>query len=147
MQAEIVNKKGFSDLDILQLIPQRDPMVMVSGLQWASDHSVITWFLIKEGNIFLRDGRFQESGLIENIAQSGAALNGYRAMVNGEPVKNGYIGGIKNLEVHSLPETGVRLTTSVTETYHVMDVSIIVGEVRANDQLIARCEMKVFLQP
>ncbi len=147
MQAEVVNKKNLSDLDILQFIPQRDPMVMVSGLQWASDHAVTTWFLIKEGNIFLKDGRFREEGLIENIAQSGAALNGYHAMVNKEPVKNGYIGGIKNLEVHSLPETGVRLTTSVTETYHVMDTSIIVGEVRVDDQLIARCEMKVFLQP
>jgi len=62
-------------------------------------------------------------------------------------VKNGYIGGIKNLEIFSLPECGVRLTTVVTETYSVMNVSIVLGEVKARDRVIARCEMKVFMQP
>ncbi len=141
-----MNKERISDMNIQDLIPQREPMVMVSGLLSASDHSVTTWFLVEEGNIFLKDGVFQDSGLIENIAQSGAALIGYRALLEGGQVKNGYIGGIKNLEVHSLPETGVYLTTVVTETYHVLDTSILLGEVRTDDQLIARCEMKVFMQ-
>ena len=140
-------KKHISDIDILKLIPQREPMVMVSGLLTADEHSMTTWFLIEEGNIFLRDGKFLESGLIENIAQSGAAMNGYRALVDGEPMKNGYIGGIKNLKINFLPEKGARLTTVVTEINYVMDTSIIEGEIRAGDQIIASCEMKVFLQP
>ena len=147
MHIKIVKKERISDIDILHLIPQREPMVMVSGLLSATDHSVTTWFMIEEGNIFLKDGVFQESGLIENIAQSGAALNGYRALLEGGSVKNGYIGGIKNLEVFSLPPTGVQLSTAVTEAFHVMDTSILLGEVRVDDQLIARCELKVFMQP
>ncbi|MCP4311170.1 MAG: 3-hydroxyacyl-ACP dehydratase [Bacteroidetes bacterium] len=134
-------------MDILSLIPQREPMVMVSGVVSASENSFTTTFLPEEGNIFMKDGCLQESGLIENIAQSAAAMNGYRALLDGEPVKNGYIGGVKNLEIHELPGSGVRLTTRVTETYNVMDTSIIEGEVRTGDQLIARCEMKVFMQP
>ena len=142
-----MKKESISNMDILQLIPQRQPMVLVSGLLSASEKSVTTWFQIEEGNIFVKDGRLQESGLIENIAQSAAAMNGYRARYEGGTVKNGYIGGIKNLEIFSLPESCDRLTTVVTETYRVMDVSIVFGEVKAKDEVIARCEMKVFMQP
>lgn len=141
-----MKKASPENLDILQLIPQREPMVMVSGLLAASEQSVTTFMQLKDENLFLKNGRLLESGLIENIAQSAAAMNGYRALLSGEPVKNGYIGAIKNLEIHALPKTGDRLITRVTETYNVMDTSIIEGEVRLGNQLIARCEMKVFMQ-
>lgn len=135
-----------SDIDILLLIPQREPMLMVSGLQSASGQSITTWFQIEPENIFVEEGKFRESGLIENIAQSAAALNGYRAKIGGEPVKNGYIGAVKNLEIFHLPEVGVRLITSVEETHQVMDASIVEGEIWAGNQLIARCVMKIFIQ-
>jgi predicted hotdog family 3-hydroxylacyl-ACP dehydratase len=146
MHAKTVKEEEIKDLDILSLIPQRAPMVMVSGLLSAGEKSITTFLLIKEENIFIRDGRLQESGIIENIAQSAAAMNGYRALLEGEPVKNGYIGAVKNLEIYALPESSERLTTRVTEIHNVMDASIIEGEVSAGDQLIARCEMKVFMQ-
>ncbi len=70
-----------SDIDIESLIPQREPMLMVSGLCSASDKSITTWFQVEPGNIFVEKGKFRESGLIENIAQTAAALNGYRARI------------------------------------------------------------------
>jgi predicted hotdog family 3-hydroxylacyl-ACP dehydratase len=132
--------------DILKLIPQRAPMVMVSGLYSAAEKEVSTFLRIKEGNIFVRDGKLQESGIIENIAQSAAAMNGYRALASGEPVQNGYIGAIKNLEISVLPACGALLVTKVREIYNVMDASIIEAEVRNENVLVARCEMKVFMQ-
>lgn len=137
---------SLSEIDILSLIPQRAPMVMISGVTESAEGSFGTCFLIEEGNIFLKDGIFQESGLIENIAQSAAAMNGYRALKDGGPVRKGYIGAIKNLEVLALPKTGDRLNTRVKEIHHVMDTSIIHGEVRMEDQLMAQCEMRVFIQ-
>ena len=147
MHVDLVKRKPITDVDIYSLIPQRPPMVMVSGLLAADKQSITTSFLIEEDNIFVNDGLFRESGLIENIAQSAAAMNGYHAFLQGEPVRNGYIGGIKNLEVSHLPIPGQGLTTVVTETYHVMDTSIVVGEVSLDGKCIARCEMKVFMQP
>ncbi len=146
MHVEVVKKEILADTDILKLIPQREPMVMVSGLLAADEKGVTTYLRLEKDNIFVQDGLFRESGLIENIAQSAAAMNGYRALISGEPVKKGYIGGIKNMEVFALPKSGVRLTTRVRETYNVMDASIIEGEVYCGDQLISRCEMKVFMQ-
>lgn len=140
-------KKEISmDTDILSLIPQREPMVMISGLLSEDENGVTTFLQLEENNIFIHEGHFCENGLLENIAQSAAALNGYRALIKGEPVKNGYIGGIKNLEIFALPETGLRLTTRIKETNNVMGASIIEGEVYCGEQLLARCEMKVFLQ-
>lgn len=134
------------DTDILKLIPQREPMVMVSGLHSAEEKAVSTFLRIEEGNLFVRDGKLQESGIIENIAQSAAAMNGYRALAAGETVQNGYIGAIKNLEISVLPPCGGLLITRVYETYNVMDASIIEAEVRSGDILVASCEMKVFMQ-
>jgi hypothetical protein len=47
------------------LLPQKDPMIMVS---YFKDNSV--FFEIEENNIFLDDGIFQEAGILEHIAQS-----------------------------------------------------------------------------
>jgi len=141
-----VKKEISGNTDILRLIPQREPMVMVSGLLSSDENGMTTFLLLEENNIFIQNGRFRENGLIENIAQSAAAMNGYRSLMDGEPVKNGYIGGIKNLEIFALPETGQRLTTRVKETNNVMGASIIEGEIYCNEQLLAKCEMKVFMQ-
>jgi hypothetical protein len=55
----------FKRLIMKNLLPQKDPMVMVS---YFKDDSV--FFEIEENNIFLDDGIFQESGILEHIAQS-----------------------------------------------------------------------------
>jgi len=131
--------------DILELIPQRAPFVMVDRLVSMEDRSATSVFQVTEGNIFVKDGLFQESGLMENMAQTAAAMEGYRARSRGEEVKNGYIGGLKNLEIDALPAVGTVLTTMVTESNFVMNTSILEGEIRAGDQRIARCEMKVYI--
>jgi predicted hotdog family 3-hydroxylacyl-ACP dehydratase len=132
--------------DILELIPQRPPMVMVDRLTVVDGPLAVSVFRLREDNLFIKDGCFQESGLMENMAQTAAAMNGYRARVRGKKVKNGYIGGIKNLKVHFLPEAGQTLTTRVVEEHQVMNTSILRGEVRAGHRLIASCEMKVFME-
>ena len=82
---------------------------------------------------------------MENIAQTAAAMEGFRARSVGGELKNGYIGGIKNLEIDALPAVGTVLTTVVTESNFVMNTSIVNGEVMAGDHMIARCEMKISL--
>lgn len=146
MHPEGLKLENISNIDIQDLIPQRAPMLMVSGLVSASDKSLTSSLHVEEGNIFVENGVLRENALIENIAQTAAALNGYRAILEGGAVKNGYIGSIKKLEIKSLPKVGKTLNTVVAEIHNVMDTSIILGEVRDGDVLIARCEMSVFIQ-
>ena len=95
-----MKKDRISDMDILQLIPQREPMVLVSGLLSASEKSVTTWLQIEEGNIFVKDGRLQESGLIENIAQSGAVGLVFMNSETSSIIVDGFLVGISKLNVH-----------------------------------------------
>ena len=68
---------NFSDIDILDLIPQRPPFVMVDELLHYDPILSNTRFLIKESNILVENGLLSECGVIENMAQSCAARIGY----------------------------------------------------------------------
>lgn len=133
------------NIDIRELIPQREPFIMVDGLLSATEKEIRSYFMVRAGNPLLKDDSLRESGLIENIAQTAAAMNGYRARISGEPVRLGFIGGIKNLEIHALPLVGDRLETEVREIHYVMETSIVTGKVWHEGKLLASCELKVFL--
>ena len=131
---------------ITDLIPQRDPIIMVDRIISANDTLTVTSFRIEKSNIFCSGGYFQEPGLIENIAQSAAAGAGFERMENGMDFSTGYIGGIKNLEVFQLPEVGEEIETSVEVIHTIFNVKIVNGEVRKTDGIMcARCELKIFL--
>jgi 3-hydroxymyristoyl/3-hydroxydecanoyl-(acyl carrier protein) dehydratase len=133
--------------DILPLIPQRPPFVMISKLLYSDESITRTSFLVTEENIFVEKGLFREPGLMENIAQTAAARAGYIARSGNLPVQVGYIGAVKNLEIAGLPGTGDELITEIMIKDQVFDVTIITGKVWCRDSLIAQCEMKIFIRP
>lgn len=137
---------NFEELDIIELLPQRPPMVMVDKIVSCENNHITTQLTIREENVFSFQGNFQESGLIENIAQTAAALSGYQAKKNNEKVKLGFIGSVKNLEISSLPDVGSMIETSVEVIGQVMNVDMIKGEIRQNNQILAQCEMRIFLE-
>jgi len=132
--------------NILTLIPQRPPFVMVDTLVSCDETGSHTTLLVKEENVLVYDGELSEAGLVENIAQTAAAGVGYLTQQNGLPIATGYIGAIKNLEVFALPKTGDTIETTVAIETHVFDVTIISGVVKCNGVMLAKCEMKIFIQ-
>ncbi len=134
--------------DILPLIPQRPPFVMIGQLLYSDESTTRTVFRISEENIFVENGRFREPGLMENIAQTAAARAGYIARRSNQPVQVGYIGAVRNLEIAAdLPVTGDELMTEITIRDQVFDVTIINGKVWCKDAVVAQCEMKIFIRP
>ncbi len=131
---------------ISDLIPQAEPFIMISELVSVTPTQVHTKLLIKNDNVLCVNGLFLEPGLIENIAQSAAAMTGYNAVVNNDEVKKGFIGSVNNLEIHRLPKTGETLNTHVSIENQVMNVHIIQGTIYLGEELIARGEMKIFLE-
>ena len=133
------------DENILDLIPQKTPFVMVANLLYADDKITQTNFTIKEENIFLEKGKFSEAGLIENMAQTAAAGAGYNSKRNNKPVQIGYIGSVKNLEIFSLPKINDEIITEITIENQLFNVTIISGKIWCDETLVAQCEMKIFL--
>lgn len=131
--------------EITKYIPQRAPLVMIDAIVTTGEVGSTTSFLIKADNIFCENGCLNESGLIENIAQTAAAHAGYQSCIKNLPVSIGYIAAIKNLRVYGLPQVGSTLNTSMEVTNQVFNVTIVRTETRVGNQLICECEMRVFI--
>lgn len=133
--------------DILALIPQRPPFVMVDTLVSSTDDTTVTTLLVQADNVLVSDGELSEAGLTENIAQTAATGAGYAAHQLGKSVQPGFIGAVKNLEVFALPKAGDTIKTEVKIENKVFDVTIIKGKITCKGQTLAQCEMKIFIQP
>ncbi|ASK30919.1 hypothetical protein CEY12_12760 [Chryseobacterium sp. T16E-39] len=136
-----------SDKDFVEsLIPQRFPFVMVNQLSEYSENHLISGFMIKEENIFLQDGVFQASGLIEHQAQSVALHTGYKYYLLGKEAPTGYIGAIKSFEAEALPKVGDQLITEVSILNEVMGVTLVNCITKLNNDIIASSQMKTVVK-
>ena len=135
-----------TDKDFVKnLIPQRDPFVMVDKLFYFSENKVISGFSISEDNIFSFQSLFTASGLIENMAQTVALFTGYQYFLKNEPAPTGYIGAIKKVEISEFPKAGNELITSATILHEIMGVTLVTSQVECNGKIIATSEMKTVL--
>ena len=130
---------------ILDLIPQRAPIVMVDEFLGMEDNVSKTRFVVRNDNIFVDDGIFSECGLIEHIAQSAAARVGYIFRSQNQNVPIGYIGSVNKFSVESLPPVGSQINTEVTVLQEVGGISLIEAVCKVADEVIAGCRMKIFL--
>lgn len=131
--------------NILSYIPQRPPIVMVDRIISSDEKFTRSSFLVKEDNIFVEADQLKEPGLVENIAQTAAARAGYIAQSENQPVRLGYIGAIKNLQVNGFPKINDEIITEITIENQIFDVSLISGKITCNGILLAQCEMKIFI--
>lgn len=133
--------------DILKLLPQRAPILMIDtfyGIREGKSYSGLT---IEAANIFCHNNEFQETGIIEHIAQSAAARVGYAYVLKDEKVPLGFIGSVDKLKIYSLPHTGDELYTEISILQEVFDITLIAAQVKCNDAVVAECKMKIFLKP
>lgn len=130
--------------EIMKFIPQKPPMVMIEKLILADEKKTITSLTILPENIFCEKGVLKEPGLIENMAQTAAAGSGYKSISRNEQPPEGFIGGIRNLMINSLPETGKVIRTEIIVEHEIFDALVVTGKVFLDDRMIAGCEMKIF---
>ena len=131
---------------ITSYIPQRPPFVMVDRLISCDETCSTTTLQVTAENVLVYNGELSEAGLMENVAQTAAAGVGYVTLKNNEPVLIGYIAGVKNLEIFALPKVGDVIETTVIIKTQIFDVTIISGSIKCKDELLATCEMKIFIK-
>jgi predicted hotdog family 3-hydroxylacyl-ACP dehydratase len=134
------------EIEILKIIPQKPPFVMVDRLLFRNPETTKTTLTVREENIFVDNGVLAEAGLIENIAQTCATFVGNSAHKTGSSgVKIGFIGMIRNMEIARLPKVGEALVTQVNLMEEVFQMSLINATVSIDDEVITSCEMKISL--
>lgn len=133
--------------EILDLIPQRPPMVMIDRLTHSGDKSARGRLFIKESNLFCHSGHLQEAGLIEFIAQTAAAYVGYLKLSVQKEVNLGFIGVIKNLVIHSLPSINTEVQAEIIVENELLGFTIITGKIFQNNSVIAEGELRILMDP
>lgn len=133
------------EYDILTLLPQRPPMVMVDRLLHCDPVLTETELTIRKDNIMVEDGRMVETGLLENVAQTCAARMGYINMNSGKEVRVGVIGALRDMEIHALPEVGSTITTRIEVSDEVFGMTLAQAESYCGDTLLCRGTIKIAL--
>lgn len=146
MQHKSMKEPILKNEGIYTLIPQRPPIVMVDRFYGVEENQSYTGLTVTPGNIFCQDGVFQETGVIEHIAQSAAARVGYIFTQRNEPVPLGFIGSVDKLNIHLLPVTGDELYTEITVVQELFDITLVSAQVKRAEQVVADCKMKIFLK-
>lgn len=135
---------GFEKIDILELLPQRPPFVMVDELLSYTPQVAVTQLTVRKDNIFCENGVLSESGLMENVAQSCAARIGYVSKVLSKgSVKIGVIGAIQNYVINELPKVGEVINTEIVVLEEVFAMTLVEAKVCIKDRVIASCKMKI----
>ena len=137
----------YENEELFKLMPQRDPIVMVDKIHDAEGDTAHTGLLVKPENYFIEeDGKMAEPGLIEHIAQSASAFMGHKALIAGQPLPVGYIGEVKKFHCYVRPAVGDELTTTVNLGAEVNGITIMTGETRCGETLVADTQMKLFVE-
>lgn len=132
--------------NILVLIPQRAPIVMVDEFLGIDNNVSRTRFTVYNDNIFVNNGEFSECGLIEHIAQSAAARVGYIFKSKNLPIPIGYIGSVNNFVIYQNPKVGETINTTIEIIQEVFNITLIQAYCHIDGKEIASCRMKIFLE-
>lgn len=133
-----------TDIDIKTILPQKPPFVMVDKLIHCDKIFTRTSLLVREDNMFVCDGVLNETAVVENIAQTCAARMGFiNRVLNSGSVKLGVIGAIRDFQIYRRPLVGEELETLIEVISEVFNVILVQAKVLSNNELIAKCEMKI----
>lgn len=129
--------------ELLELLPQREPILLVDTLYKCDEQGCQTGLHIREDNMFCIEGSLCAEGIIEHMAQSASVHLGYRSIRKGEPVRIGYIGEVRDFRLTADPRAGDTLETFVQVLSEVMGITLISAETFCGEVPVAMCRMKI----
>jgi predicted hotdog family 3-hydroxylacyl-ACP dehydratase len=93
------------------------------------------------------DGRIEAAVLIELIAQTYAAAQGYRDSISDQSPGVGYLVGASDVRIHRVPRAGDGLRIEVHSTLAFEDFHTVEGRVLHDGDLLAEGTLKAWVQP
>lgn len=128
------------------LIPHGPSLCLVDRLLEFKDQSGLLESSLEADNVLIGDdGRLNRPALVEMIAQSYAAVKGYEHLLEGRPIKMGFLVGVRRIEFRGRSFKGDRLEIHVKKEGGIGDFAVILGEVRRNGKVIASGTIKLWM--
>jgi len=141
-----MTQQQFEQIDIATILPQQPPFVMIDKLLHFDQTTTVTRFVVRSDNLFVSDGTLNPCALAENIAQTCAARLGYyNVYVLKRGVQLGFIGAIRDMQVHRAPVVGETLVTTIRVKQEVMGLTLVDAAINVGDEVITTAEMKIAL--
>ncbi len=132
-------------VDVSRLVPHKPPMLIVDKLIEVNERASVSEMEIAKDTIFIgENGKLDETSYPEIISQAIAAQNGFKNLGNQGGSSEGFLLGIKNLEILGSAGAGDRLRVSVYKVAKYGEFGIIKGEIFKEGNLIASGEVKVW---
>lgn len=130
------------------LIPHRLPMRLIETLLTADEGGgTAAATIAADGPLTGADGRLEAIGLVEMMAQAYAALQGYEDQRRGEPVKRGFLVGVRGFHLTGEARAGDRLEVRVRTVAEMEGFALAEGEVRRGDEVLAAGSLKLWISP
>lgn len=143
-EVETFSEEMFRTIDIHELLPQQEPFVMIGSLVHFDKTLTITETEVRQDNIFVDQGNFSASGLMENIAQTCAARIGFvNKYILKKGIQIGFIGAVRNFEVWELPKVGDVITTRVEVKEEVFGMTLADAIITCGEKVLVTSEMKI----
>lgn len=92
------------------------------------------------------DGVLEPLALAELLAQAFAAAHSFTERQRGAAVRRGFLVGVRKLEILGTARRGDRLRIPVRQIAKVGDFVVIEGEVRRADTVLARGNLKLWIE-
>ena len=132
-------------LAVDEIIPHKPPMRLVDTLVKVGERSADVAVTISDDMPFTeKNGKVDESAYIELMAQSIAALNGFKNIDLTTSAAEGFLIGAKRIEILGTARVGDRLNISVCKFARYGDFGIIKGTVSRDNDIIAQGEIKIW---
>lgn len=131
-------------LPMEELLPQRHPIVLMSGIRGRDGDWFWGYYDPRDGDLFVQAGELDESGVIEHIAQTVAAGNGYDCRLEGRLPRIGYIGSIDGYVFHRRVRVGERLETRVREVSGLGNLVLVESESYIDGEPFTQGKLKIY---
>jgi radical SAM protein with 4Fe4S-binding SPASM domain len=128
-----------------EIIPQKPPMRVIDALLAVGDRSGEVSVTVSDEMPFVgEDGILVETAYLEMMAQSIAAVNGFKQLGGSGSSLEGYLVGAQKLEILGTARAGEELKISVRKEARYSRFAIVTGTVSREDQVLARGEIKIW---
>lgn len=135
----------YKNINVLDLIPHKGDIVLVSGIYgFDQDDLFTTFYDCKTKGVFIENNRLKNVAFIENIAQSAAVYTSFMNN-NSTPPKTGMIGAVSKLEISGILNCGQRLLTKIKVISKLDNAMVVQGVSFSQGVQIAKCKINLFL--
>lgn len=128
------------------LVPHRPPMRLIDELVGFDGSRGVVEASVQPGNVLVReDGSVEPMAIIELIAQSFAAVKGYSDLLEGKPLKKGFLVEVKHFVFNGTLLERDKVSVVIERIGETAEFALAEGKVIREGETIASGKVMVWL--